>query len=796
MCAKQSTVYRGNTPAKEEESINFREIFLKYAFHWPLFVLAFILTMGVAFIYSKVKKPGYEVTATLQIQDDTKDKAPGSEKQALNELDLISSAKIVENEMEVLKSFTLVSKVVYDLQLWVNYSRTTKLVKKEDLYKKSPVTFKLLQKKGEMHGQTFNIIIKNANTFLLKKSDGKFTQFNFSDVLDNSFGLWQLEPTADINKYIGSEITVTINNPYQVVDATQKGLVVNLIDKQASTITLSINDKLPERGMDVLNDLISRYEEAEVQMKNKITQSTLDFINERLKSLTGELSHAEGQVQAYESARGVTDLDDQSKSYIQSTAENDKNLNEVNIELQVVAGIEKYANTPGSTSVPSTLGINDTNLGALVQKLSDLQIERDRMLAVMPETNPKLEPVNTAISATRTSILENVKSIKSSLLAQKRQLESFNARYQSNIRNVPSQVKDLMGLKRDQTIKDNLYTYLLQKREELSVSYASILPNARLVDPAYVMPMKPLQKYSPFLVALAFTFLFPVGLVYGRNSIKNAVTHAREITTVTEVPVLCELSFEKTKTPIVVHDKGKFAIAEEFRTLRTKLHYLHDKTGKSRVTLITSSISNEGKSFISTNLAVAIAASGRKTVILEMDLRKPRVSEIFGITEKLPGISNYLNGESGITETAIIQKSDTYPNLDIIGSGDFYPNPSELLEQDRLETLITYLRAHYDDIIIDTPPVNIVTDAVIIAKQADVTLYSVRQGYTSKMLLPFIKTVSEEESLPKLNIVFNGIEKGRFGYNGYTYGYGDYITDKQTKKKYSNSIFNNFLKRF
>jgi capsular exopolysaccharide synthesis family protein len=789
-------VYRGNTPLTEEDTVNVRELLQKYTFHWPLFVLVFVVTMALAFLYFKVKKPGNDVTATLQIQDESKDKASNPDKTPLDQIDLVNTSKIAENEIEVLRSFTLISKVVYDLQLWVNYSRTAKLVKKEDLYKRSPFSFRLLQKRGELGGQKFDVVIKNANTFLLKRSNGKYTQFNFGDVLQNNFGLWRLEPNQNINDFIGSTITVRISNPYAVVDAVQKGLIVALTDKDASTITLTVTDNLSERGMDMLNDLLAKYNEAEVQMKNRITQSTLDFINERLKTLTGELASAEGKVQSYSSSMGITDLDDQSKSYIQGTMDNDKNLNEVNVELQIINGIEKYANTPGSTSVPSTLGVQDNELGSLVEKLSEQEIERERLLATTPATNPLFDPINKQIAATRSAIIENVKNAKASLLAQRAQLESFNAKYQSTIRGVPTQVKDLMGLKRDQTVKDNLYTYLLQKREELSVSYASILPNARVVDPAYVMPLKPLKKYAPFLVAMAMSFLLPIGVVYSRSTIKNAVTHTREITSGTGVPVLCELSFEKTKTPIVVHDKGKFAIAEEIRTLRTKLHYLHGKTEKGRVTLITSSISSEGKSFIATNLAVAIAASGRKTVILEMDLRKPRVTEIFHVEETLPGISNYLNNESGVTEARIIHKSRTYPNLDIIGSGDFYPNPSELLEQERLANLIAYLREHYDDIVIDTPPVNIVTDAIIVAKQADLTLYAMRQGYTSKLLLPFIKNINEEETFPKLNIIFNGIEKGRFGYNGYTYGYGDYITDKQTRKKYSNSIFNNFFKRF
>jgi tyrosine-protein kinase Etk/Wzc len=795
MCAQASTIYRGTQAPKEEDSVNFREIIQKYAFHWPLFVLVLIITLSIAFVYYKIKKPGYEVMGTMLIQDDSKDQGKATtERTPLEDINLISPQKVVENEIQILKSVSLVTGVVNDLQLWVTYSRKSKLVKEENLYGKSPLYFKLIRQTGPLTGQKFEVVIKDRNTFLLRKSNGKFVQFNFTDQLINSFGRWQLQTTKDIDSYIGSTITVTIIEPSAAAGGFQGGLKVDLVDKEASTVAISTTDAIPQRGADFVNDLMKRYNQTDIEVKNNLTKSTLNFIDQRLKALAGELNSAEGNLTSFQTANGVNDIDRQSEVYLQGNMDNDKNLAQVNVQLEVVNEIENYVNSPGNTSVPTTLGITDQNLSTLIEKLSELQIERDRLLSTTPETNPVFDPLNQQIKATRIAILGNVKNIKSSLLAQKRGLSNLHSNFESSIRTVPRQQKDLIGLKRDQTIKDDLYTYLSKKRDEIALSYASQLANARTVDSAYVMPANAVKKFAPFGVAVALSFLLPIGIVFARTSIKNTITHTREITKETDIPVLSELSYEKSKDPIVVHDRGKFAIAEEFRTLRTKLHYLHGKTDKGRVTLITSSVSSEGKSFIATNLAVAIAASGRKTAILEMDLRKPRVSAIFGLNNEHLGLSNYLNGE--VSETKIFQKSETYPNLDIFGSGDFYPNPSELLEQDRMETLFNWLRENYDDIIVDTPPVNIVTDAIIVSRLADVTLYSIRQGYTSKVLLPFIKSINTDQHFPKLNAIFNGIEKGRFGYSGYGYGYGDYVADKQTKKKYSNSMFRDFFKRF
>lgn len=796
MCAQQSTVYRTAPVTKEEDSVNIREVLQRYTYHWPLFILFFVVLMVSALFYFKVKKQSYDVMATVQIQDDSKDpNKPSENKSALEQLNLVSPPKLVENEMEIMRSVSLVNKVAYDLKLWVNYTRTSKLVKEENLYKRSPIDFIMVNKKrGIMNTAKFNIVIKDKNTFLIKRSDGKYSQFKFGQLLQNAFGTWQLIPTDLVDEYHGATITMTLMDPEVTGGAYQGALKVDLVDKLASTVSVTISDQVPERGKDFLNDLIRRYDEANREEINSLTQNTLDFIDNRLKSLQAELNSAEGKVADFQSSSATPSILKSEDVAISSQMSNDKDLAQVNVNLEVVNNIERYVNSPGSTTVPSTFGINDAGLDGLISTLSQLQIEHARLASSIPPSNPIFEPIDQQIKVARQTIVDKVRIMKQSLLAQKRSLEGNSQKFTSSLRNVPVVTKNFSSLERDRTVKDDLVTYLLKKREEVKLSYATMLANARLVDSAYELPGNAVKKYAPFGIAMALSFLLPVGIVFGRGAIKNVVIFGREVTKESDIPVLAELSYEKSKTPIVVLDRTMFAIAEEFRTLRTKLHYLHGKGDKGRVTLITSSISNEGKSFISTNLAVTIAASGRKTAILEMDLRKPRVSAIFDLDEKHLGISNYLNGET--TEANIIQKISAYPNLDVLGSGDFYSNPSELLEQDRLGTLIDWLRGNYDDIIIDTPPVSIVTDAIIVAKQADVTLYTVRQAYTSKTLLPFMKSINDDQHFPKLNAIFNGVEKSRYGYTGYGYGYSDYITDKKIKKKYANSMFKDFFKRF
>lgn len=773
---------------ESNNSGTFRETLDKYLYHWPLFIIGLLITLTGAYFYLKTAKPLYEIKATLLVQDEQK--TPQDEK-ALQEIDVsTSTSKLAENEVEVLKSRQLINRVVGDLQLNVTYTTQNGLVK-DDLYGKSPVKLLIENPSAEFDGQFLQVSVIDDKSFSLRDGGGKISTLQFNKLYKSSFGTWQLKPTSFVNDYKDTEVIVTVFDPEEAATTLQQELDASLLNKMAPTIGLLINDEVQQRGKDILNVLITHYNEASVSEKNRITQSTLTFIDKRLDSLARELNSAEREVEGFRSSRGLTDISSQSQVYLQNVQTNDNKLNEVNVQLNVIEGIERYVNNLQNTNnVPSTLGITDPALNSSIEQLAQLQLQRQKLLATTPEGSPLLETLNRQIQTTKSSIKESIRNIKASLVATKRELQAFNSRFESSIKNIPGQERQFIGMKRQQGVKESLYVYLLQKREEISLSYASTIADARIVDDAYLsmknQPVPAMVYGMSFLLGL----LLPITLLWGRDKVYNRITSRKEIENFIGNPILGELSFEKTTNPLVALERSNFAIGEEFRALRTNLHFLHEKKQSGRVTLFTSSIAGEGKSFVSSNMALTLAASSRKTVLLELDLRKPKISEMFSLSNAHPGISNLLNGSSTIED--IIQPSGKHANLDVIGSGPFPSNPSELLEQPELDNLFAWLRSNYDDIIIDTPPINLVTDAMILARVADVTIYVLKQGYTYKTLLPFIKKLFLEQHFPKMKIVFNGIEKGRYGY-GQNYGKSYYHTDDNNSK---GSIFKNFSKRF
>ena len=757
--------------SEESEPFDLQQTLRKYLYHWPYFVIGILVCLGAGFTYLQFAEPEYEIKATLLIQDEKKTNDGQS---TLSEIDVSKSPMLVENEIEILKSRKLILQVVNDLSLWINYQKTDNY-EASDLYATSPVKFTLLTSPENINLETLDIILKDKNTFILNNKNGEANEFKFNRTYKNNFGNWKIEPTADISRFAGSAITIGLKNPDAVADVLQRNIAVELLNKLAPAVSLSFDDENQKRGKDILNRLIINYIKSTISEKNRITESTLSFIDKRLDSLSGELNATEKEVEGFRSSRGITDISSQSKVYLENVQTNDRDLNQVNVNLNVVEGIEKYVTSPqNSDNLPSVLGINDPGLNSLIERLSTLQMQKDKLLATTPEGNPVFDPINRQISSTKTAIKENIRNIKSSLINTKRELQSFNNKFESSIRNIPGQERQLIGIKRQQGIKENLYVYLLEKREELSLSYASTLADARVVDNAYSGPVK--SKKMPVILALSFLIglIIPAGLIYAKDSVNNRITTRKEIETAVDIPILTELTFVKTDNALVVLDRSNFEIGEQFRSLRTNLHFLHGAKKTGRVTLLTSSISGEGKSFAGANLGAALAVSGRRTVILELDLRKPKISGIFNLTARHPGISDYLNGQVKVED--IIQASGANDNLSVIGCGTIPPNPSELLEQPAMVTLINWLSENYDDIILDTPPVQLVTDGLILSQFADVTLYMIRQGHTFKSLLPSIKSLAKDKHFNNMNILFNGIQKGKFSY-GNDYG-SDYYQQK------------------
>lgn len=789
MCAQLSDLFPHLDKKRTDETPSLRNTLDTYLFHWPLFIIGIILAISCAFFYLQFITPVYELKATILIKD--KSKAP-QEKSTLQELDITNSPKLAESEIEVLKSRALIDQVVSDLELWVDYQQADGL-KKVSLYKINPVAFKLLDSVGLLTRQTFIVKIKDEHSFYLKKTDGSLKEFSFNSALKNDFGIWKLQPTKNIKGFIGKEITIILNDPDEVAQAYQKNIDAILINKVAPAIGLTLNDNVAQRGKDVLDDLMISYNKNNLSEKNQATQNTLDFIDKRIVSIAGELNNSEKELEAYRSSKGVTSISLQSQAYLDNMRDNDKQLNEVNVQLNIIDYIEKNLNSSQNIqNASASLGQNYPTLNSLIEKLSLLQLQRDKMLATTPENNPIFEPVNRQIKGAKNDIRESIQNIKISLLATKEKLQLVSSKVESSIHNLPGQERELIDKTRQKDIKSNLYTYLLQKREEIAMSYASTLPDAEIVDRAYTSDF---TSKKTFTCGIAFLLglILPAGFIYARNILNGKITTRREIEEGTDVLVFSELAYAKSPSKLVINDKNDIILSEEFKSLRTDLNFLRENKDDCMVVLLTSSISGEGKSFISSNLGLALAISGKKTIILELDLRKPQILGFLNSSSTHPGISDYLTDNA--SKEVIIQNSNIHPKLDVISSGSLPDDPSELLELVGVDSLIHWLKSRYDCIIIDSPPVNLVTDAKLLARLADFTLYVIRQGYTYKSLLPYIKVLIQEQKLPKIKLIFNAIEKGKYGY-GYYYGNKYYNAMGKTQGRFGDNIFYNFSKRF
>ncbi|TWR27599.1 polysaccharide biosynthesis tyrosine autokinase [Mucilaginibacter pallidiroseus] len=774
----------------------------KYLFHWPLFVLCAIVALVGAYFYVQNTQPVYPIVATLEFKSPVSSEGGtvinknGTEQQ----LDPINTPVIVENEIEVMQSKKLMYQVVNDLQLWVSYVNK-KTATDVELYKNSPVKFNFSKQNGAIDAKGIKLLItiKDANSFVLKDKEAGDKSYKFSTVINGDFGTWFLTPTSYINDYIGSEMLITVQDPDLVSDNYQSKVKVELENKDAPFVNLSTSDIIPARGKDILNSLMSLYQKDALLSKGKDAQSTLNFINSRLDSINKGLNIAEIDIQQYKSSQGMTDITSQAQGFRDIRQANIKASNDVKIQLGIIEGLAKWVNSGSAEKLPATSAyLQDPSLMGLYDKLAALQVQRAQLLATTPETNPLFEPLNEQIATLREAFKEKIAATKASLLATQKQMESFDSGLIGSLKKIPDQDRKYNSMKREQESKERIYTFLLEKREQVALRYASSVSDSEVVDDAHANKAKWPKPAIIYPLALIIGLAAGAGILYGRESLNERILVRRQIEDKVNVPVLGELSYQESTTPIVVTEgRGKFAIGEQFRVLRTNLFHLHGNNDPGRVTLFTSSIGGEGKSFVSSNLAVTLAYAKRKTILLEMDLRKPKISGVFDLSPDHPGISDFL-AEKATDLDKLIQKT-AIEDLDVLGCGPILPNPSELLEKETLDNLINMLKERYDDIIIDSPPIHLVTDALIIARTAHATLYMVRQGYTHKDELEFINEIDASKRLPKYSLVFNGVRRDKFGYGyGYSYGYNNsyYNSYAEKEKESFGEQFGRFLKRF
>lgn len=756
------------------------QLLFRYLPYWPLFVVMLALGLAGAYVYIRYKVPVYEINASIMIKDEKKGT---DESKVLEQLNLFSSKKIVENEIEIVKSRSLLKHVVTNLHLYAPVYEVGK-VNTTPAFTKSPIDIEIRNPDSLVEDDKVMFTFDKARQLVV--INGK--EYPMNQWVSSIWGTIRFNP----NKYYQQPTEVkpmffSIVDPKKVVTFLDKQLTTTA-NKLSTVIEVSLKDPVPARGILIVNEILHQYDRAAVEDKNSLASNTLKFIDNRLELVKSQLDSTDRAIQAYRTANDVVDVDAQGQNFLQSVSSSDQDLSRIELKLSVLKEVEDYVNSRKDGAItPST---DDPTLSSLIQKLYDAQAEYDRLTKLSGENSPKMISLRESIANFKASIKDNVASQRSQLEVSRNKVASTSNRYSSQLRAMPEKQRRLVEISRErQTIADN-YNSLLQKREETALSLSATVADSRTVDRAEAtdQPVSPNKLLVILACALAGLGLALV-VVALKEGLNRNILFRSEIENYTSVPVIGEVIQDNSSEPIVISNDKKNFIAEQFRQIRTSLSYLGISSRKKKV-LVTSSISGEGKSFVAANLAISLALTDKKVVLLELDLRMPKLSEIFGVKSSSAGISNYFIGEKEADE--IIKRTDVNPNLFLISSGPIPPNPSELILNGKIQELLAYLENAFDYIVIDTAPVTPVTDAYLLSQFCDATLYVVRHGYTPRIYLQMLEENNKVRGLKNLALIFNGVKSrgmGKGGYgNGYGYGYGVGYGDNEGMKK-SRSIF-------
>ncbi|HTN21376.1 MAG TPA: polysaccharide biosynthesis tyrosine autokinase [Pelobium sp.] len=757
-----SNIQKRSSLVKEDSS----DSLMKYVKYWYVFVISILICLGIAYLYIANSQRVYKVTSTLLIQNDFK--GTGVLKgTAFSDLEMFHSARTVENEMEVLRSKDLIYQTLKKLHLETAYTIEGRFSDK-DLYGDDlPINVVVYDLRDKAYLQKLNLTIIDENSFVLENK-GEKVRYNFNQLVGGPGYTFEVIKTPTFKAHYP-----TINIRFQDLHALAEhyslsALTVLPIVKDANTVILSLLETSPQRGVDILNGLIEAYNAENVDNQNLVARNTISFIDQRLDDLDGELSRVEQGVENYKQANRITSLSADADISLSTSGSYDHDLANAQLQLDLIKSLAQYLEQDihEYDIVPSTLGIKDITLTNLINRYNDMVIDRQRLLRNNRPNNPLIENVNEQLAALRSSLQENLRNVQTGLVLEQNNLLRKANQYESMVRNVPAVERGLLELTREQSVKTNVYQYLLQKREETALSLSATVPTSQVVDrPApNSIPARP-KSMLIYLGSLLAGFILPLSFLYGKEKLNNKVQDATEVQLLGETRILGELSHKPDKNIVVMGKGTRTTISELFRYIRTNLGYVNNNS-KSQVLLVTSGMKGEGKTFFTINLGITLAMIQRKVIIVEFDLRKPDLLK--GINMRYEkGLSDYLSGDQ-IDLNQLIKPSTESPNLFVLGCGKLPDDPSELLISDKIASMFKLLREKFDYIIVDTSPVGQVADAFNLEPYTDASIYLIRYNFTKKIQLAVLDDICENNKLKNLMIVFNDAKKE----NMKSYGYG------------------------
>ena len=696
----------------------------------------------------------------------------------------ISSSSNVDNEIEVLRSKSLAREVVNNLGLFVTYMDEDEFPSKE-LYHTSPVLVSLThQEADKLPGRMeINMILQPTGVLGVQITVGEKEYRKQFDKLPAVFPTDEgtvaffanndtLSAVCPENITKERHITAFINRPFSVLKEYVNSLSIAPTSKTTSVVVISLENTNTRRGRDYINKLLEMYNINANNDKNEVAQKTAEFIDERIGIISKELGSTEQDLENFKRSAGITDLNSEAQIALTGNAEYEKKRVENQTQINLVMDLQRYMKGNEYEVLPSNIGLQDAASAGAIDRYNQMLVERKRLLRTSTENNPTIINLDTSIRAMRTNVQATLDATLKGLQITKEDLAREASRYSRRINDAPTQERQFVSIARQQEIKSGLYLMLLQKREENAITLAATANNAKIIDEALAddNPISP-KKTIVYLAALVLGVGLPVGVIYLIGLTKFKIEGRADVEKLTSLPVVGDIPLADEKTgSIAVFENQNNLMSETFRNVRTNLQFMLEN-GKN-VILVTSTISGEGKSFISANLAISLSLLGKKVVIVGLDIRKPGLNKVFNIPKKEHGITQYLtNTTANLMD--FVQPSDINKNLFILPGGTVPPNPTELLARGGLEKAIETLKANFDYVILDTAPVGMVTDTLLIGRVADLSVYVCRADYTHKAEFTLINELAENNELPNLCIAVNGLDLNSRKY-GYYYGYGKY----------------------
>lgn len=766
---------------KPNTNDSLREQLEKYTKNWRWFLVSLGLFFIIGLLYLRYATDIYNVKASIKIANtNNRQNNPLSEANQMNDYGLFSrQTNSVDDEIEVIKSRELINNVVKDLNLNVQYFIKGN-IRSLELFKNPPVTVNFFSNDS---------IIKNIDTTLTLHVDSKteFTfentseKLNFGDKISTGFGDIVITPHFDTEEMqVDKDVTIKISPIEKVAAYYNKKIKISAAGEESSIVDFSLDDPEPDKGVAIINKLIDEYNQHVIDAKKEVVRITSEFINNRLQVVSAELSEVDLTAEYVKQNNRLTDLSSQSSIFLQSERDIQARQVATSTQLQLVDYMENYLDSHSSNGdlIPANMSFEDNSISEITQRHNDLVIQRNKILKNSSEINPVVVNLDEQISNLKQNLRASLRNIRSSNEIRLQSLNQEGSKISSKIYSAPKKERQFRDLKRQQDIKESLYLYLLEKREESAITHGVTSPNAIIVDNAFasVLPVWP-KKAVIFVGVIILGFIFPILFFYIKSIFDTKIRTKSDVTKNFTVPFLGDIP-KSTSKETLVKKVDYSPKAEAFRLLRTNIDFMLSNipSEEGKVIFVTSTTSQEGKSHTSVNLSKSLSFSGKKVLLLETDIRVPKANKYMAVKNKT-GLTDYLIINKMKLSEAIESVDD---NLDMLPSGTIPPNPAELLMSNKMDTLFKNAKKEYDYIIVDTAAVGLVTDTLIISKYADMVIYVVRANYLSKQDLSIAETMHQEKRLPNMAILLNGVTSKK----GYGYGYGKNPSDGKSKFKF------------